>query len=100
MSTAMSLRLPEKLSKALADLAAKVERPKSSLVRKILQDYVADNSSSRKKLSGGVLPDSKFPPGKIGHALDQFAGTWSAKEEKEFLKSIKIFEKIDKELWK
>lgn len=35
----------------------------------------------------------------IFHDLDKFAGTWSAKDLKEFEKNIKDFEKIDKDIW-
>jgi hypothetical protein len=34
------------------------------------------------------------------HDLDFLIGTWSAKESKEFDGHVKIFEKIDDELWK
>lgn len=34
------------------------------------------------------------------HDLDFLIGTWSPKEAKKFDKSVKIFEKIDDELWK
>ncbi len=33
------------------------------------------------------------------HDLDKLAGTWSAKDEREFKKSTKDFEKIDKDIW-
>ena len=42
MSTAMSLRLPENLAKALDALAAGTDRPKSYLVRKAIETYVAE----------------------------------------------------------
>ena len=35
----------------------------------------------------------------IHHDLDHLAGSWSSEEEKIFNKSIKSFEKIDKEMW-
>jgi hypothetical protein len=33
------------------------------------------------------------------HDLDKLAGTWSAKEAKEFEKNTKDFETIDEDLW-
>ncbi len=33
------------------------------------------------------------------HDLDALAGTWSAKDERKFIKNTKNFEKIDKNLW-
>jgi hypothetical protein len=35
----------------------------------------------------------------VYHDLDKLAGTWSAKEAKEFEKHTQYFEKIDKDLW-
>ncbi len=42
----------------------------------------------------------KEPRFKKHHDLDQLAGTWSKEETKEFRKAMRIFEKIDEELWK
>lgn len=42
MSTAISLRLPEELSEALDALAASLERPKTYLIRKALEVYLAE----------------------------------------------------------
>ncbi|MCE5294254.1 MAG: hypothetical protein LLF94_06530 [Chlamydiales bacterium] len=36
----------------------------------------------------------------IHHDLDFLIGTWSTEETKEFDESLKVFEKIDTELWK
>jgi hypothetical protein len=35
----------------------------------------------------------------VYHDLDKLAGTWSAKEAKEFEKNTQYFEKIDEDLW-
>lgn len=35
----------------------------------------------------------------VYHDLDECAGTWTLKDANEFEKSIKDFEKIDKDLW-
>ena len=42
MSSAISLRLPKDMGKALADLAVSIERPKSYLVRRALELYLAE----------------------------------------------------------
>jgi hypothetical protein len=34
------------------------------------------------------------------HDLDHLAGSWSAKEERDFKENIRSLEQIDKELWK
>lgn len=36
----------------------------------------------------------------VYHDLDKFAGTWTAKDAKDFEKNSKDFEKIDKDLWR
>jgi hypothetical protein len=36
----------------------------------------------------------------IGAALDEFIGSWSAKEETQFLQSIKACEQIDEDFWR
>ena len=42
MSAAISLRLPERLAQELEKLAATTERPKSYLVRKAVETYLAE----------------------------------------------------------
>jgi len=42
MSTAISLRLPNDLVKALELLAKSLDRPKSHLIRKALETYLAE----------------------------------------------------------
>ena len=44
MSSAISLRLPKEMGKALDDLAASIERPKSYLVRRALEMYLAEHA--------------------------------------------------------
>jgi hypothetical protein len=36
----------------------------------------------------------------VGDALDAFIGTWSTKEERAFLRAIRIFERVDEDLWR
>ena len=42
MSTAISIRIPEELSEALDALAVSLERPKTYLIRKALEVYLAE----------------------------------------------------------
>ena len=35
----------------------------------------------------------------VGDSLDPLIGRWSEEEERDFLKSIKAFERIDEDLW-
>jgi RHH-type rel operon transcriptional repressor/antitoxin RelB len=44
MPTMMSMRIPKELSKALDHLAERTERPKSYLVRKALEVYLAEHA--------------------------------------------------------
>ncbi len=47
MPAALSLRLPRELSRALDSLAKATERPKSYLVRKALETYLAEYADYR-----------------------------------------------------
>jgi len=42
----------------------------------------------------------KEPRFKKYHDLDHLAGTWSKEDAKEFNKTMRMFEKIDEEIWK
>lgn len=44
MSTAISLRLPDKLARSLEALASSTDRPKSYLVRKALEAFLAEQA--------------------------------------------------------
>ena len=44
MSTALSVRLPNKLAKKLANIAMATERSKSFLVQKALESYLQDQA--------------------------------------------------------
>ena len=35
----------------------------------------------------------------VGASLDELIGCWTAEDEKDLLKSIEVFDRIDKELW-
>ena len=47
MDTTVSLRLPRALAKSLGDLAAESDRPKSYVIRKALEEYIADQVDAR-----------------------------------------------------
>jgi len=49
---------------------------------------------------GAGIDDETISDSAIGSALDEFIGTWSAADEKRFLKSIELFEIVDEDLWK
>jgi hypothetical protein len=36
----------------------------------------------------------------VGDSLDHLVGRWSEKEEKEFLREIEMFERVDESLWR
>jgi len=48
--------------------------------------------------ASGIGPRNKSNA--IGNALDDFAGTWTAAEEKEFLEAIEPLERVDEEPWR
>ena len=39
-------------------------------------------------------------PGKRNNGLSRLSGTWTAKEHRQFLSSIRHFDEIDPDLWK
>ena len=47
---------------------------------------------------GGKQPEKRKRV--LYHDLDHLAGTWSREEAKEFRKTMRMFEKIDEDLWK
>ena len=49
---------------------------------------------------GAGIGEDPNPDAAIGSALDEFIDTWSAADEKRFLKSIEPFETVDEDLWK
>lgn len=46
-----------------------------------------------------VLASEQKPETKIYHDLDHLAGGWSVEEAEMFHQNIRIFEKIDEEIW-
>lgn len=42
MSTAISVRLPEKLARQLDDISKETERPRSFIIQKALESYIND----------------------------------------------------------
>lgn len=48
---------------------------------------------------GAGLEERREPGNRVGDALDEFIGSWCADEEKEFLESVEVFERIDESLW-
>ncbi len=49
---------------------------------------------------GAGLKDPGEGPAVIGTGLDEFIGTWSAKDEKEFRDAIKDLDRVDAEMWR
>lgn len=47
MDTTVSLRLPRSLAKAIGDLAVESDRPKSYVIRRALEEYIADQVDAR-----------------------------------------------------
>jgi hypothetical protein len=49
---------------------------------------------------GAGLPEPGSGANTIGDALDDLAGTWTAKEEQSLLEAIRPFEAIDEDFWR
>ena len=82
----LSLRgIDEDLSEHLKKLSQKEGTSLNKTVLRLLEDAV------------GVRGKKRF---NLYHDLDDLAGTWSNREEKEFNEKIDFFEKVDKDLWK
>ena len=82
----LSLRgIPEDLSENLRKLSQKEGISLNKTVLKLLEDSVGIKKKRRLNLY---------------RDLDDLAGTWSRKDEKEFKDKIHFFEMIDKDLWK
>ncbi len=47
-----------------------------------------------------VLESDQESGSKTYHDLDHFAGGWSKEETEAFLQNIRIFEKLDEDVWK
>lgn len=71
----------------------------SLLKREAKEHKISVNQLILKLVEQGVGYSDK-PKRVIHHDLDFLIGAWSAKESKDFEERIKIFEKIDQELWK
>ena len=49
---------------------------------------------------GAGLADGAVDSRAVGPALDDFIGRWTAKQEKEVLDAVAVFESIDEDMWK
>jgi hypothetical protein len=82
----LSLRgIHEDLSENLKKLSQKEGISLNKTVLKLLEDSV------------GIKRKRRF---NVYRDLDDLAGTWSSREEKEFKDKIHFFEIVDKDLWK
>ena len=49
---------------------------------------------------GVGLESEHAGPETVGASLDAFVGSWSPRQEREFLRSIRDMEQVDEELWR
>lgn len=63
MSTAISIRLPEDLTKMLDELAKATERPKTFLVREAIEAYLAEYADYRVALDRLLDKDDEIIAG-------------------------------------
>lgn len=45
---------------------------------------------------GAGLQESRHPASVVGESLDHLIGSWTANEERQFNKAIKVFERVDR----
>lgn len=62
--------------------------------------YTHARALAQKTASGKGMGLGSKPKRLKYHDLDFLIGTWSSKKAEEFDENVKIFEKIDDELWK
>lgn len=73
----------------------------SYLLHVAAEENLSMNQAAIRVLKRGAgLAERRGRSEKIGSALDEFAGTWSASKAKALLASMEHFESIDKELWR
>lgn len=71
----------------------------SLLKREAKSLKISVNQLLLKLIEQGIGYSGK-PKRVVHHDLDFLIGTWSAKESKEFDERVKVFEKIDEDIWK
>ncbi len=64
-------------------------------------EHISLNKAALKLLREATgLDPEKSRHNQIGSALDEFIGSWSEAEERNFNDLIQIFEKVDSDLWR
>lgn len=74
--------IPEEVMVLLKKEAKRLHVSVNTLVLKIIEKGLGFNSEKT-----------------LHHDLDHLSGSWSAEDEKSFMKNTQSFEKIDKDLW-
>ena len=49
---------------------------------------------------GAGLGESQAEAGRVGPSLDHLCGTWSEKDEREFLEAVSRTGQVDEEMWR
>jgi len=81
-------------------LAAEARSDGSSSVEEWLQKLAGTRTQDAERRISSLTSRTREDPTKIGHALDEFMGDWSAKEQASFLEAVSVFDQIDESLWK
>ena len=76
------------------------EETASRLKEEAKRRRVSVNALILNLIKSGVEAGSRMRRRRMYHDLDALAGTWTAEEASEFLKSLADFEKDDPELWR
>jgi len=64
------------------------------------EEHLSLNQAALRLLRRGAGIGRRAERNVIGDSLDHLAGTWTTREEREFLKAIEPFEVIDRDFWR
>ncbi len=69
------------------------------LRRLAAQEHLSLNKTVLRLLRQATGLNAQQQPNRVGDSLDAFIGSWTRKEEREFLKTIKATETIEAAFW-
>jgi len=76
--------IDEEMTDILKKESMKTGQSINSIILKLLREATGLTKKKRNRLF---------------HDLDELAGTWSEEDERKFRENVKLFEKIDEEIW-
>ena len=58
------------------------------------------NRAALRLMRRGAGLDQAIPPPGVGANLDHLIGTWSEEDEKAVREAVRVFERVDEDLWR